>query len=191
MSRTGCCTEELLRQEHRKFPGALFKLLHEPKQAAVDDLFMMPECTRDPWTKRFLATYLEPLSPEPLAVLTTIASVVKADIAEVECRHASTRRHLHSRVHTHTRWSSVICLANSLPRRCDAGQGEWVSSAPRPGGGLLLRATRGARREHQCINPRGNEVAAEPSGPLCRSKSGRGVCRSRRQLLCWPRSFGY
>ena len=123
LSRTGCCIEELLREEHMRCPVVLFKLLDKPERAVADEIKAIPECVRDPWAHRFLSTYADPIAPEPLAVLTTIASLVKADIAEVECRHASIRRHLHSRLQTHGMefgYLSGQFLAQQV--RCRAGE---------------------------------------------------------------------
>jgi len=101
LSRTGCCVEELLRSEHRRFPVALFRLLATPDRATAMELQAAPQCVRDPWGHEFLETYADPLCGEALAVLVSVASLLKLDIAEIECRHAAIRRHLHTRVQTH------------------------------------------------------------------------------------------
>jgi len=101
-SRIGCCTEELLRSEHRKLPLALFRLLGHPDPTAVQQLKDLPECMRDPWSDDFLKAYEDPMCEEALAVLSVIAATVKLDIADVECGHAAIRRHLQTRNQTHT-----------------------------------------------------------------------------------------
>jgi hypothetical protein len=102
LSRVGCSVEELLRAPHRRMPIALFRLLASPTQDVVDELKNTPACMRDDWSKRFLTEYDNPLSEEALASLTLIAMMAKMDIAQIECRHASIRRWLHSRIQTHT-----------------------------------------------------------------------------------------
>lgn len=122
ISRIGCCVEELLRSEHRRFPVALFRLLATPDESTVAELKATPECVRDAWSHTFLQTYDDnPASEEAMAVLVSVASMLKLDIAEIECRHASIRRHLHTRIQTHVMsfselsgmWMSQQCRTQS------------------------------------------------------------------------------
>ena len=101
LSRTGCCVEELLISEHRRFPIAVFRLLATPDLATARELLGTPECVRDSWGHGFLEAYPDPLCNEAMAVLVCVASMLKLDIAEIECRHAAIRRHLSTRIHTH------------------------------------------------------------------------------------------
>ena len=100
VSRIACCVEELLCSEHRRFPVALFRLLATPDGATAAELKAVPACVLDPWSQHFFETYEDPLCREALAVLESVASNLKLDIAEIECRHAAIRRHLHTRVQT-------------------------------------------------------------------------------------------
>ena len=102
LSRIACTVEELLREVHRAFPYAVFLLLVRPDAATVDELMKVPECMRDTFTTRFLNMYPDPLQKEALAVLEAVAAHLKVDIGQIECRHASIRRQLQARFHTHT-----------------------------------------------------------------------------------------
>ena len=49
-----------------------------------------------------MKAYPDPLCKEALALLETVAVHLKVDIGQIECRHATVRRILQTRQHTHT-----------------------------------------------------------------------------------------
>ena len=118
LSRLACCVEELLCSEHRRYPIALFRLLDSPDAATAADIKGVPECVLDSFSSDFLGTYPDPTCDEALAVLSSVAALLKLDIAEIECRHAAIRRHLHTRVQTH-----VMCFSHL--------SGMWMSQQSR------------------------------------------------------------
>ena len=73
---------------------------------------------RDAWTEQFVNRYVDLRSPEPLAVLTLQTIILKYDIAQIECKHASVRRLVHTRsTQTHT-VDFRPCQANGCRNRC-------------------------------------------------------------------------
>ena len=57
----------------------------------------------DAWAEWFINRYVDLRSPEALAIFILQAIILKYDIAQIECKHASVRRWVHARsTQTHT-----------------------------------------------------------------------------------------
>ena len=100
LSRIGCCVEELLMKEHRGMPTRLFQLIDgdgATAEFATELRATTPDCLRDAWCRQFMNSYADMLSPDAKAVLTLQGSLLKYDIAQIECRHAALRRWLMAR----------------------------------------------------------------------------------------------
>eukprot|EP00971_Amphidinium_carterae_P082016 1622490-Amphidinium_carterae.5 len=128
LSRSGSAVYELLQRPHRKFPICLFGIPHN--QACAQALYEVPLCVKDSWSKHLQSCYASYTDPSCLAVLESHMQLQKTDIAGVEARHASVRRHLeHKSLQTHTldlaACSSSWLLQNHrrfhAKRKCVAG----------------------------------------------------------------------
>ena len=95
--------QQLLVKDHNGFFTKLFRLLDPTDNLIEGEIRGSDACMRDAWTEQFVNTYVHLRSPEALAVLTLQAIILKYDIAQIECKHASVRRWVHARsTQTHT-----------------------------------------------------------------------------------------
>ena len=81
-------------------PTRLFQLIDgdgATAEFATELRATTPDCLRDAWCRQFMNSYADMLSPDAKAVLTLQGSLLKYDIAQIECRHAAIRRWLLAR----------------------------------------------------------------------------------------------
>ena len=94
VSRMGCAVQELLALPHSQYPYRLFLLLEDEDFA--ESILEADPCEFDAFSKSFVERFrAEGLtSPDALATLRCLATVLKTDIVDIEAKHASMRRYL-------------------------------------------------------------------------------------------------
>lgn len=91
LSRSGAAIEQLLASHHRKAPWKTF-LLVDGDPDLIAEMRRLPDCMLDEWSKQFRKDYPTLCCEEAQAVLRLLLVLIRADISNVECKHASLRR---------------------------------------------------------------------------------------------------
>eukprot|EP00971_Amphidinium_carterae_P197473 3919090-Amphidinium_carterae.1 len=129
MSRTCACVEQMVAFPHRQYPTKLFCLLQQPDSGR--SFAQEPHCLKDSWSLRLLHDFPNYEGEVFQAILRLQALLSAVDIACIESRHSSLRRHVFAKsVHT---WTLKFTNLSS----------EW-----------LLQCHRTASRKCKCSKPR-------------------------------------
>ena len=137
LSRAGCAVEQLIAHPHRLFPIRTFSLLDcvDVSLKAVE-LEQTSACVRDTWTQGLLDCFGGLAAEECLQTLHLHGLLGTTNIAAIETRHASVRRHLVSRsVQT---WALQVAYASS----------EWMSQCLRRSKASKLASSRARATRH-------------------------------------------
>eukprot|EP00971_Amphidinium_carterae_P176442 3498431-Amphidinium_carterae.2 len=108
ISRASAGVFQLLSVPHKAYPYRVFLLLADPSLKSV--LAREPNCLRDKFSQKLLDLYPGYEGEEVLQVLYCIATCQHTDIAPIEARHSTVRRHMQARVQT---WRLDICGASA------------------------------------------------------------------------------
>eukprot|EP00971_Amphidinium_carterae_P296702 5894053-Amphidinium_carterae.1 len=101
MSRIGACVEQMVASPHRQYPTKLFCLLQKPHLGRA--FAREPQCLKDPWSVRLLQDFPDYEGEVFQGILRLQAILSVVDIACIESRHSSLRRHVFAKsVHTWT-----------------------------------------------------------------------------------------
>lgn len=137
LSKAGCGVQELLADQHDKFPYKLFLLLEDPTLAEVFEA--VKPCELDEFSKSFIKHFVETglgLGHEDaIASLRCLAVLAKIDISHIEARHASVRRLLHASPQAKkpsAQLLSALWACTRLAKRQAAGFGEGVIPRSKP-----------------------------------------------------------
>ena len=107
LSTSLCSMEHYMFQSWRLPPYSVFGLVTVPEteqESVARSLLQVPQCMLDGWSARLLRrfnTVDRLLSRTCLAIIACVASLLKFEITDTECRHASVRRLQRSRSSTH------------------------------------------------------------------------------------------
>eukprot|EP00971_Amphidinium_carterae_P340110 6478289-Amphidinium_carterae.3 len=94
LTKAAASVYQLLQLHHSQYPIALWLLLGNPEHAAR--VRATPTCLKDPFTKE-LERMFDMSGGAVAEVLESVAAVCQTDISQVECRHASIRRTIHTK----------------------------------------------------------------------------------------------
>eukprot|EP00971_Amphidinium_carterae_P036653 720348-Amphidinium_carterae.1 len=108
ISRASAGVFQLLSVPHKAYPYRVFQLLSDASLKSV--LAREPSCLRDQFSQMLLDAYPGYEGEEVLQLLYCIATCQHTDIAPIEARHSTVRRHMQARVQT---WRLNICSASA------------------------------------------------------------------------------
>ena len=194
VSTSLCSMEHYMFMRWRQPPFAVFRLIGlslEERPQVARELLNLPPCLCDGWTRRLLAKYTsvdDLLSKECLAFLCCLASLIKFEITETECKHASIRRLQLARSTAHlgdvakTSADFVIRSAHKYLEHVGVDREVWFGRQlskqqsakrlrqPRRGGGGGARCLLSKRLREQKPKTRADFEACSVWGRPCRAR---------------------
>jgi hypothetical protein len=155
LARSMAGIQQLMANYHAAYPLKLFTLIRSP--AAAADILQDPACLKDSFTKAFLGKWgtAKQLSSAACRLeLICLSTLLRLDTIRIECRHASLRRQIKSRVQSPGENMLDASATFLLMRQRLIEQGGWARSGE--SGGKDAANKKAARKKRSVGKFRGH-----------------------------------